>query len=209
MSNMSNQIHVKSLTGDLYELSIDNNNLDHIATQLCLAYPNDFSPQTKIIKCDDVFCALSEIYDPSKNISFKKKIVKENSICLYIGLNLFECIRAENVKFYEEGHEVFPDIDELKKIYTKHYRGTSILGPKRLGVDSNRLNIIRYNDDYACSMGNHGSIVRGKDLKLVLFELYKQGICCPNGFPFYSIHFQFKPEVIDYIVSMAPDWLKI
>jgi hypothetical protein len=205
-------IYIKSLSGDLYELNDvkDVEDVQDIAQQLVHRYPNEFSNDTQIVKYKDLFCVIST--PPKKIVEFKKKVKKDNSDCLYIGVKLFDCI--QNVQFYEEGEQVDVDLDEIQEIYSFYRRGTSILGPDRLGVDSNRLNVMKRNessDDYICSMGNFGSKVRGSDLKTILSQPFEQSICCTSvakkGIPHYLIKFQFKSEAIEQIMSIVNDRL--
>ena len=139
-------------------------------------------------------------------ILFKKMFTKDSSICLYIGVKLFDCI--QNLRFYDEDEEVFPDESEITRIYSRFLPGTSIIGPNRLGIDSNRLNITKKSHSYECSMGNYGKKFQGNDLRQILSKnIFEQSICFladnEPGIPFYIIHFQFKPDVIDKIVEIA------
>jgi hypothetical protein len=208
-------IFVKTPTGLLYEIEVDQHtDLSDIAKDLRQLYPNEFSAFTKIFKIDDKPTLekgdiLGSVVEADKRIAFKKMFTRDNSICLYIGVKLFDCI--QNLRFYEEGEEMFLDEEEISRIYSKFLPGTTVRGPNQMGADPNRLNITKKNEasnDYLCSMGNYGKQFRGSDLKQILLSnTFEQSICFPAvnapGIPFYIIKFQFKPDVVDKIVEIA------
>ena len=205
-------IFVKALSGDLFEIdAYPNSTANEIAVYVSDTYPDKFlSGTTRIVKSCDTLCEgdiVLSICEPC--VAFKKMFTRDNSMCLHIGVKLFDCI--QNAHFYDDGEEYDDvDIEHLKKIYEKFYKGTSIRGPAKMGIDSNRLNITKKSatsNDYMCSMGNYGANVKGNDLKNVLSSVFEQNICHPavneEGVPLYKMTFQFKPFVIDQIVSIA------
>jgi hypothetical protein len=209
-------IFAKSLSGELFELEniYSNSSVTEIATYLENCYPAHFLKETTCVMKDTESLAngdvVSVVCNPQKIVAAKKMFTRDNSMCLHIGVKLFDCI--QNVHFYEEGEEVDVDIDHLSTIYERIYKGTTI---NKMGIDSNRLNIMKKNEtssDYMCSMGNHGSISKGTDLKSVLSGVFEQAICHiglnEEGIPFYKMKFQFKPYVIEQIVSITSTYLK-
>ncbi len=209
-------IFAKTLNGVLFELNVHPTiSSDEIFQQLVSSYPKDFSIFSKMCVNKSERLCDGDIVDilaiPEKIVSLKKMFKRENSDSLYIGVKLFDCI--QNIKFYEEGDEVDVDLEHLEKIYSRFYKGTTIRGPERLGIDSNRLNITKKNsssNEYLCSLGNYGNSVKGNDLATVLSGVFTQGIGCvgveQEGIPFYKMEFQFKPHVVEQIVKIASDY---
>ncbi len=208
-------ICAKTLSGELYQLEVDSKaTSSHISEMMCSSFPNIFPKgltkvvrdETKPLSDDEIMTILVV---PEKNVSLKKIFTRDNSKCIYLGVKLFSCI--QNVRFYEEGERTYDiDMEELEKLYLSYYPGTLIRGPEKLGIDSNRLNIMKKNEtstDYACSMGNFGTVSRGSDLKTVLSSTFKQSICHIGngkpGIPHYVMEFEFKPDVVESILRIC------
>jgi hypothetical protein len=227
-------IFAKSLSGDLYQIYVyQDSSPSDIAQVLYSSYPEVFGDgddetnetnkngQDINIVFNESSCKLVDgdvvnvFLVPQKIVAAKKMFTRDNSISMYIGVKLFDCI--QNVRLYDDGEEVYDiDLEELQKTYETYYPGTSIRGPEKLGVDSNRLNITkksRTSNEYRCSMGNFGNEIRGNDLRQMLSSTFTQSICyissnAKPGIPHYSMRFQFKPRAIDFIVKIFQKYVK-